>query len=91
MKVAEAIIQNRNISINTETDFEATYKGKRISISTNHGFGKPKYDHLKRYIIDVKDIETGLLDVDAYQDFHTMKDAIMYALKGACLIWSEPF
>lgn len=86
MKVSEAIIQERNISVNTENDFEATYKGKRIFISTDHGFGKAKYDHLKRYNIDVRDIETGMYDVQSYQDCHTMKDAIRFALKGACLI-----
>ena len=86
MKVSGIVIQNRNISINTENDFQATYKGKRIVISTNHGFGKPKYDHLKRYIIDVKDIKTGMYDVQSYEDFHTMRDAIRSALIGACLI-----
>ena len=56
MKISTLVIQNRNISVNTENDFVATYKGKEIIISTNHGFVKPKYDHLKRYNIDVIDI-----------------------------------
>lgn len=86
MKISGAIIQNKNISINSENDFVATYKGKEIIISTNHGFGKPKYNHLKRYNIDVIDISTGMIDVQSYEDFHTMRDAIRYALKGACLI-----
>lgn len=86
MKISGAIIQNKNISINSENDFVATYKGKEIIISTNHGFGKPKYNHLKRYNIDVVDISTGMIDVQSYEDFHTMRDAIRYALKGACLI-----
>ena len=86
MKISYVIIQNKNISVNTENDFVATYKGKEIIISTNHGFGKPKYGHLKRYNIDVIDIKTGIKDVESYEDFHTMKDAIRYALKGACLI-----
>ncbi|HHX68962.1 MAG TPA: hypothetical protein GX708_13025 [Gallicola sp.] len=86
MKISGAIIQNKNITINSENDFVATYKGKEIIISTNHGFGKPKYNHLKRYNIDVVDISTGMIDVQTYEDFHTMRDAIRYALKGACLI-----
>ena len=86
MKISGAIIQNKNITINSENDFVATYKGKEIIISTNHGFGKPKYNHLKRYNIDVIDISTGMIDVQTYEDFHTMRDAIRYALKGACLI-----
>ena len=87
MKItADATIQNRNISISTEDDFSATYKGKKIIISTDHGFGKPQYSHLKRFNIDVVDIESGMYDVQSYQDFHEIKDAIRYALKGACLI-----
>ena len=86
MKISAIVIQNRNISINTENDFDATYKGKRITITTDHGFGKPKYDHLNRYCIDVWDIKSGMKDVDAWQDFHTMRDAIRFALIGACLI-----
>ena len=86
MKISSLIIQNRNISVNTDNDFVATYKGKEIIISTNHGFGKPKYDYLKRYNIDVIDIATGMRDVQSYEDFHNMKDAIRSALKGACLL-----
>jgi|GEM_PF-2924492 len=86
MKISGVVIQNRNISENTENDFVATYKGKSIVISTNHGFGKPKWDHLKRYNIDVKDIKLGMYDVQSYEDCHEMRDAIRLALKGACLI-----
>ena len=86
MKIAGLVIQNRKISVNTENDFVATYKGKEIIISTNHGFGKPKYEHLKRYNIDVIDIATGMIDVQTYEDFHTMIDAIRYALKGSYLL-----
>ena len=86
MKISTLVIQNRNISVNTENDFVATYKGKEIIISTNHGLGKPKYGHLNRYNIDVVDIATGMIDVQSCKDFHTIKDAILYALKGACLL-----
>lgn len=86
MRISEAIIQNRNILRYSDDNFDATYKGKRITITTDHGFGKPKYNHLKRYCIDVWDIMSGMKDVDSWQDFHTMKDAIRYALIGACLI-----
>ena len=85
MKVAGIIIQNRNITVNTEKEFEATYKGKRIYITANHGHRRPKEEHLKRYDIDVID-NSGIYDVQTYEDLHTMRDAIIYALKGACLI-----
>lgn len=86
MKISGAIIQKRNVEVSTENEFRATYKGKQINITTDHGFGKPKYEHLKRFMIDVIDIETGMVDVQSYEDCHEIKDAIRYALKGACLI-----
>lgn len=86
MKIGQLVIQKRNIKENTANVFDATYKGKRIYITTNHGFGKPKYDHLNRYMIDVVDIKTGLKDVDTYDDCHEIKDAIRLALKGAMLM-----
>jgi adenylosuccinate synthase len=86
MKISNLVIQNRNILVNTENDFDANYKGKNIVISTNHGLGKAKYDHLKRFNIDVTDIESGCKDVQTWEDFHTMRDAIRYALIGACLL-----
>ena len=86
MKVSRCVIQDRNIEENSISTFCATYKGKRIYVSTDHGFGKPQYDHLTRYYIYVIDVKTGMYDVDSYQDVHTMQDAIRYALKGSCLI-----
>jgi hypothetical protein len=86
MKIGQAVIQDRNIIESSEDSFEATYKGKRILISTNHGFGKPIYDHLKRFNIDVIDIKTGMYDVETYEDFHEIRDAIRHALQGAMLI-----
>lgn len=85
MKIAGAVIQNKNIKVNTESEFEAIYKGRRIYICTDHGFGKAKYDHLTRYDITVRD-GSGMYDVESYEDLHTMRDAIIYALKGALLI-----
>ena len=85
MKItSEAIIQNRNISRYSEDVFEATYKGRDIYITTDHVYGKPKYDHLRRY--DIVVTINGSYEVNTYEDFHTMQDAIRYALKGACLI-----
>lgn len=86
MKISGAIIQKRNIEVSTENEFQATYKGKQIRITTEHGFGDPEFDHLKRFNIDVVDINTGMSDVQTYEDFHNINDAIRYALKGSCLI-----
>ncbi len=86
MKISGAIIQERNIRKNTDDDFVATYKKKYISVTTNHGHGKPKYDHLRRFDVTVTDLASGMYDVDAIKDCHTIKDAIRYALEGSLLI-----
>ena len=85
MKIAGCIIQKRQIIDNTLGLFNAKYKGKRIYISKNHGFGKPICPQLARFLIDVVDIKTGMYDVQAYQDFEHIDEAIEYALKGAML------
>jgi len=86
MKVSGLVIQNSKIKKNTSSDFEATYKGKEITISTNHSLGSAIYKHLERYNIDVIDIKTGMYDVQTYKDLHSMHDAIRFALMGACLL-----
>ena len=88
MKIAGCIIQKRQILDNTLALFNANYKGKRIYISKDHGFGKPIYPQLSRFLIDVVDIKTGMYDVQTYQDFEHIDEAIEYALKGAML--SQP-
>jgi len=85
MKIAGCTIFNKFIEENTEKQFTATYKGSRICITTDHGHGMPKEKHLKRYDIDVR-AKSGQLEVNTWQDLHTMADAIKYALKGSCLI-----
>lgn len=86
MKVLGCIIQKRQIIDHTKNLFDANYKGKRIYISTDHGFGKPKNAYLKRFLIDVVDIKTGMYDVQTYEDFEHIDEAIEYALKGAMLV-----
>lgn len=85
MKVSGAIIQNRFIEKNTDTDFIAKYKKHWIEISSDHGFGKPKHDHLTRFNIEVLHMNGGHT-VDSYEDFHNIKDAIRFALKESCLL-----
>jgi len=86
MKISEAIIQKRMIHEHSDITFHATYKGRDIHVTSDHGHGYPKYDHLTRYDIEVRAVESGIADVSTWEDFHTMHDAIRYALKGACLI-----
>jgi hypothetical protein len=85
MKIAGCIIQNRQILDNTLALFNANYKGKRIYISKDHNLGKPKYPQLSRFMIDVVDAKTGMHDVQTYQDFEHIDEAIVYALKEAML------
>lgn len=86
MKIAGCIIQKRNIKESNKDTFHASYKGKSIYVSSKHGFGKARYDHLTRFYILVIDAKTEICDVDCYEDFHNIRDAIIFALKGACLI-----
>lgn len=86
MRFENAIIQNRNIEENTKNNFFATYKGKKIIISDNHGLGKPNEWYLTRYNAEVIDIESGLRDVDTYYDCNEIREAIILALKGAMLL-----
>ena len=78
-------ILNKNISINTPDEFEARYKGHYIWVTSKHKHGKPRYDHLKRFDINVSD-KRGCLVVCTYDDHRNIKDAIRQALIGARLI-----
>lgn len=86
MKVSGCVFQSRNIKQYDSNNFYATYKGKSFHITTDHGLGKPKYNYFKRFNIDVIDIETGMYDVQTYEDCHDIKDAIRHALYGAMII-----
>lgn len=86
MKVAGCVFQKKFIEENNENEFIATYKGKRFYISNDHGFGEPEYEHLTRFNIDVTDIATGWYDVTTWEDFHSIRDAIHYALKNSLLL-----
>jgi len=85
MKVYGATIQKRMIREHSYTTFHATYKGHDIHITTVHGHGAPKHDHLTRFDIEVKG-KDGCFYVNTWEDYHTMHDAIGNALRGACLI-----
>ncbi|WP_065218427.1 MULTISPECIES: hypothetical protein [Butyricimonas] len=86
MKISGCIIQKRNIKESNKDTFYASYRGKRIYVSSNHGFGKAEYDHLTRFYIFVVDAKTEICDVDMYEDCHDIREAIRVALKGACFI-----
>ncbi len=86
MKVSGCVFQNNKIKVNTDLVFDAEYKGKSFFITTDHGFGVAKYDHLKRFMISVYDIKKDIADVDTWKDYHTIEDAIRYGLVGAGLL-----
>ena len=77
------------IFAHTANVFHAQYKGKRINITTDHGFGSPRFSEERRFMIDVIDMKTDMLDVDALKDCLSMTEAITYALEGACLAKSK--
>ncbi len=85
MKISGRVIQERNISENSETDFVANYKGHIIHVTSDHGHGEPKQDWLTRFDIQVYD-KRGCFAVDTWEDCHTIKDAIRSGFKGAMLL-----
>ena len=86
MKIAGTIFRNKSVISNTPDEFDATYKGKHIVITTDHGFGAAREFGYRRFDITVRDIKTGMLDVNTYEDFETIGDAIQYALIGSMVI-----
>lgn len=88
MKISGAVIQNRNITTNTEITFEATYKKHNIFVSSDHNLGDPKHDHLTRFNVVVTN-DGGGYAVDSVEDCHNIRDAIRGALTGACLLSGE--
>ena len=86
MKIKTAIIRSKSILANTDSIFNAKYKGKEIYISSEHGFGKAKHKNQTRLDVNVRDIKTGMKDVDSYADFSNIAEAIEYALTGSCIM-----
>lgn len=86
MKVAGCIFRNKFIEVNSSEEFIATYKGLRFVITTDHGFGEPEFEHLKRFNIDVYEVDCGIAAVSTWKDFHSIREAIIYALKGSTLV-----
>lgn len=86
MKIQKGtVIQERLIKRNTDKEFLAIYKGKEITITTDHDYGRAKYPDETRYDVVVQDLKTGDIDVNTLHDTSSMKEAIKFALKGAQL------
>lgn len=87
MKIQKGtVIQERSIKRNTDREFFAVYRGKEISITTDHDYGRAIYYSQKRYDVVVQDLKTGSIEVNTLYDGISMKEAIKFALKGAQLI-----
>lgn len=86
MKIGKAIIQEQKIKRYNKSEFDATYKGRSIFVSDNHGFGLAEDADKKRFNIEVYDIMSGMYDVYTYEDFNNIEEAIIYALEGAMLV-----
>ena len=85
MKIRGKVIQNRMIREYTKDVFDASYKNREIYITTDHGHGEPEDEELNRYDITVRAFE-GMYDVDTWEDFSTIEEAIHFALEGAMLL-----
>lgn len=87
MKIQKGtVIQERLIKKNTDKEFFAVYRDKEISITTDHDYGRARYDSQTRYDVVVQDLKTGNIEVNTVHDTSSMKEAIKFALKGAQLI-----
>ena len=87
MKIQKGtVIQERLIKKNTDKEFFAVYRDKEISITTDHDYGRARYNGQARYDVIVQDLKTGNIEVNTLHDTSSMKEAIKFALKGAQLI-----
>lgn len=82
MKICGKIIQERNIKVNTTDEFSAVYKKHYITIFRLEKIDR--YDN-QTFNVDVTDL-AGCYAVNAVFEGRSMRDAIIYALKGALLI-----
>ncbi len=80
MKVGGRVIQNKNISVNTETEFSATYKNHYIEIKLY----KRERGENPEWNIDVWHFDGGTA-VESIERRCTIHDALIYALNGAML------
>lgn len=80
MNIGGRIIQTGNITINTKTEFEATYKKHIINVKLHkeHKGANPEWD------IDVRHFSGGIAASTIVQRC-TIRDAIIEALDGAML------
>ena len=87
MKIQKGtVIQERLIKRHTDKEFFGVYRDKEISITTDHDYGRAKYNGHTRYDMVVQDLKTGNIEVNTLHDGPNMKEAIKFALKGAQLI-----
>ena len=86
MKIGSAVIQNRKIQVHKENHFEAFYKGRKIYVSSDHGFGPAFEKGLTRYHIAVWEWESAIHDYNGYIDLPDLNSAIKEALEGSCLM-----
>ena len=84
MKIAGCIFRKSEIREYTRTTFLAHYKKREFYITSNQGYGKAKEPGKTRFYLSVMG-DDGIYDVDYYDDFNNIKEAIEAALKGACL------
>jgi hypothetical protein len=80
MKIGGRIIQDRNISVNTNEKFSATYKKHYIEIEMRENDKRRN----PTFSVDVWHFN-GSWAVEAFVDRCSIHDAIIYALNGALL------
>lgn len=69
----------------TEKEISGTYKGKYFNIFLYEKGDTYFKKGEKRYNIDVTDIESGLYDVNTWEECENIEEALKVAIKGAML------
>lgn len=75
---------SQKIQINNENTFAARYRKRTIYVSSEHGFGKAKESGKTRFYQEVYG-DDGIYDMECYNDFHNIEEAIIDTLEGAGL------
>lgn len=74
-------VRNSNKEENT---FAARYRKRTIYVSSEHGFGKAKEPGKTRFYQEVYG-DDGIYDMECYNDFYNIEEAIIDTLEGAGL------
>lgn len=84
MKILGCVFRQSEIKKYDAKTFVAHYKKRTIYVSSDHGFGKAKEPGKIRFYQEVFG-DDGIYDMECYNDFYEIEEAIKDTLIGAGL------